>query len=157
VAAAAVGAEETQRLLHQAVIGARQSGHSWEAIGTLLGVSRQAAQQRFAPHGGGSARTAATPAPEAGRRVLTGMTAFDEMAALAVQGRAGWHLVDLGPFYLALERSAYQWEHRRVTLPSRSDQRRLEADGWVAVGTWFPFRYFKRALDAPAEPAAAEG
>jgi hypothetical protein len=157
VAAAAVGAEEAERLLHQAVLGARRSGHSWEAIGTLLGVSRQAAQQRFAPGGGGSARTAATPAPEADRRVLTGMTAFTEMAALAAEGRRGWHLVDCGPFYLALERSAQQWEHRRTTLPSRAAQRRLEADGWAAVGTWFPFRYFKRALDAPADGAAADG
>jgi hypothetical protein len=39
----------------------------------------------------------------------------------------------------------------RVTLPSRATQRRLERDGWVAVGTWFPFRYFKRAVDAPVE------
>ena len=77
--------------------------------------------------------------------------------ALAAEGRRGWHLVDCGPFYLALERSAQQWEHRRTTLPSRTAQRRLEADGWAAVGTWFPFRYFKRALDAPADGAAADG
>jgi hypothetical protein len=159
VASAAVGAEEADRVLHQAVRGARQAGHSWEAIGTLLGVSRQAAQQRFAPRGerrAGVAPAAATE-DEAERRVLTGMTAFDEMAALGVEGRAGWHLVGFGPFCLVLERSDQRWEHRRLTLPSRSAERRLEADGWVAVGTWFPFRYFKRTVDAPAAGPPAAG
>jgi len=151
VAAAHVGAAEADRLLHQAVVGARQAGHSWEAIGGLLGVSRQAAQQRFAARGTGAGPDTA----EADRRVLTGVTAFTEMGALAAEGRAGWHLVDFGPFYLVVERSAHQWEHRRVTLPSRSAQQRLEADGWLAVGTWFPFRYFKRALGAPAEAPSA--
>jgi hypothetical protein len=52
--------------------------------------------------------------------------------------------------------SPQRWAHRRVTLPSRATQRRLEQGGWTAVGTWFPFRYFKRALDdaAPADEAA---
>jgi hypothetical protein len=56
-----------------------------------------------------------------------------------------------------LERSPHQWEHRRLTLPSRSARRRLEDEGWLDVGTWFPFRYFKRALDAPADAAPATG
>jgi hypothetical protein len=33
--------------LHRHVSSARRSGHSWAAIGYALGVSRQAAQQRF--------------------------------------------------------------------------------------------------------------
>jgi hypothetical protein len=33
--------------LHRRVSSARRSGHSWAAIGYALGVSRQAAQQRF--------------------------------------------------------------------------------------------------------------
>lgn len=176
VAAARVGADEADRLLHQAVTGARQAGHSWEAIGSLLGVSRQAAQQRFAAAPGGArdtrgaedargARDARGAAGEAGaaedpaaaeRRVLTGVTAFTEMALLEAEGARGWHLVGFGPLYLVVERSPQRWAHRRLTLPSRASQRRLERDGWVAVGTWFPFRYFKRALgavpDAPAEP-----
>ena len=144
VAAARVGAEEADRLLHQAVTGARQAGHSWEAIGALLGTSRQAAQQRF------SAREAAgEAAPD--RRVLTGVTAFTEMAILDAEGARGWHLVDFGPLYLVLERSPHRWAHKRVTLPARAAQRRLERDGFTAVGTWFPFRYFKRPLDAPAD------
>jgi hypothetical protein len=154
VAAARVGADEADRLLRAAVTGARQAGHSWEAIGRLLGVSRQAAQQRFAATADGGA-----PAPDADdgpavaeRRVVSGVSALSEMGVLEAEGARGWHLVDLGPLYLVLERSPQRWRHRRLTLPSRATQRRLERDGWVAVGTWFPFRYFKRPLDAPAEP-----
>jgi hypothetical protein len=33
--------------LHRRVGSARRSGHSWAAIGYALGISRQAAQQRF--------------------------------------------------------------------------------------------------------------
>jgi hypothetical protein len=144
VAAARVGAEEADRLLHQAVIGARQAGHSWEAIGSLLGTSRQAAQQRFSARAEPDATT-----PD--RRVVTGVTAFTEMAILEAEGARGWHLVEFGPLYLVLERSPHRWVHKRVTLPARASQRRLEHDGFTAVGTWFPFRYFKRPLDAPAD------
>jgi hypothetical protein len=149
VAAARVGAEEADRLLHHAVIGARRAGHSWEAIGTLLGTSRQAAQQRFAARAEpGALAGEATP----DRRVLTGVTALTEMGVLEREGARGWHLVDFGPLYLVVERSPRRWAHRRVTLPARAAQRRLERDGFTAIGTWFPFRYFKRELEAPAEP-----
>jgi hypothetical protein len=150
VAAARVGAEEAERLLHQAVVGARQAGHSWEAIGALLGTSRQAAQQRFAPRGETAGENdGAAPAPA--RRVITGATAFTEMALLEAEGARGWHLVDFGALHLVVERSPQRWEHRRVTLPARKAQTRLEGDGFSAVGTWFPFRYFKRPLGAPAD------
>ena len=88
--------------------------------------------------------------------MLTGVTAFTEMGVLEAERARGWHLVDFGPLYLVVERSPQRWAHRRVTLPSRATQRRLEQGGWTAGGTWFPFRYFKRALDAvaPADDAA---
>ena len=38
---------ETRSLLREAVSSARAAGASWEAIGRVLGMSRQAAQQRF--------------------------------------------------------------------------------------------------------------
>jgi hypothetical protein len=41
-------ANDADRALAAAVTRARQAGHPWSAIGTRLGVSRQAAQQRFA-------------------------------------------------------------------------------------------------------------
>lgn len=140
VAAAHVAADEADRLLHEWVTGARHAGHSWDAVGRVLGVSRQAAQQRF--------KTAAGPPEGPSRRVLTGMTAFNEMAALEREGRRGYHLVDFGPFYLVVEASARPWEHRRTIAPSRAAQRRLEDEGWEPVGTWFPFCYYARPLEA---------
>jgi hypothetical protein len=38
-----------ENLTRQAVSLARQQGHTWEEIGESLGVSRQAAWERFAP------------------------------------------------------------------------------------------------------------
>lgn len=53
VVASRVAAEETSRLLQESVANARGAGHSWDAIGRLIGVSRQAAQQRGdGPHTG---------------------------------------------------------------------------------------------------------
>ncbi|WP_405013810.1 hypothetical protein [Kitasatospora sp. NBC_01539] len=146
VDATRVGAEETGRLLREAVQGARAAGHSWDTVGRILGVSRQAAQQRFAgkspdpaPSGTGSG------GPE--RRTLTPLSAFDEMAALAEAGRDGWHLVGYGSFFHEVEASDHPWEHCRVTLASGGRHRRLEAEGWIQVGTgWFPWRYYKRPL-----------
>ena len=39
--------EEAGRLLRSAVTSARAAGSSWETIGSALGMTRQAAQQRF--------------------------------------------------------------------------------------------------------------
>ncbi|NEE01911.1 hypothetical protein [Phytoactinopolyspora halotolerans] len=39
--------EEAERALDQAVADARAAGDSWEAIGTVLGTSRQAAHRKF--------------------------------------------------------------------------------------------------------------
>ncbi|WP_424890329.1 hypothetical protein [Streptomyces sp. XH2] len=141
VAATRTGAEETSRLLREAVQGARAAGHSWDTIGRLLGVSRQAAQQRFA--------TKDAKAPEASpeRRILTPLTAFNEMSALAEAGLDRWELVDFGPLYHAVEASDRQWEYRRVTLAVAGRKRRMEADGWTEVGNgYFPWSYFKRPL-----------
>jgi hypothetical protein len=142
--------DEADRLLHDAVAGARRARHSWEAIGALLGVSRQAAQQRFAAPATAGDHNHDHKQAEPARRVITNVTAFTEMAVLAAEGDRGWHLVDFGPLYLVLERSPHRWVHRRVTLPARAAQRRLEQDGFATVGTWFPFRYFTRETDAPA-------
>lgn len=48
VAAAADAAREDDARLHDAVLQARAHGRSWNHIALALGVSRQAARQRFA-------------------------------------------------------------------------------------------------------------
>ncbi|MEV6732657.1 MULTISPECIES: hypothetical protein [unclassified Streptomyces] len=149
VDASRVGAEEASRLLREAVQGARAAGHSWDTVGRVLGVSRQAAQQRFA---GKAAGAGSSPPPAEGpnapkRRTLSGLTAFNEMAALDEAGRDGWHMVGYGPFFHEVEASTHPWEHCRVTLPSIARHRRMESEGWIPVGVgWFPWRYYKRPL-----------
>ena len=155
VAATRVAAEESSRLLREAIAAARAAGHSWDAVGRVLGVSRQAAQQRFgtptAPEADGG--SGAGPA----RRVLTPVTAFTEMAVLEEEGRYGWHCVDYGASFLVVAASPWQWEHRRVSVVP-GQRRRLEQEGWERVRTmWFPWAYYARRLDAPAEPDLRTG
>ena len=86
------------------------------------------------------------------RKVLSPVTAFDEMARLAQEGRRGWHSVDYGTLYHVLESSDWQWEHRRLLwTPGSGARRRLESEGWQLVGdTTFPWAYYARALKLPA-------
>lgn len=137
--------DRTGDMVQAAVTAARGAGHSWEAIGTTLGMSRQAAQQRF---GKDVTRPDENPGPE--RRRLPGLTAFNEMSALAKAGRLGWHSIDYGPLFHVVERDDVQWEHRRVYAWSQQREELLE-DGWRQVGEgWFPWAYFARPTDAPA-------
>ncbi|MFI1258032.1 hypothetical protein ACH4U6_30210 [Streptomyces netropsis] len=145
VAATRVGAEESSRLLREAVQGARAAGHSWDTVGRILGVSRQAAQQRFSVKGDSAPSGAGKGIGE--RRVLTPLTAFDEMQALAEAGLERWELVDYGPLYHVVEASDHPWEYRRVPFAVGGRHRRMEAEGWIQVGTGsFPWRYYKRPL-----------
>src|SRR5262249_12783857 len=75
------------------------------------------------------------------------------MAALEKAGREGWHLVDFGTLRHVVEASDQQWEHRRVPLSLGARHRRLEEEGWQGVGSWLPWRYYKRPLGLPPEPA----
>jgi len=153
VSASRTAAEETSRILRDSINGARAAGHSWDTLGKLLGVSRQAAQQRFSS----TSQPAPVHSADAGqpaRKVLSPVTAFDEMALLAAEGRRGWHVVDFGTLFHVLEASDRQWEHRRLLwTPGNAARRHLEADGWSLVReTTFPWGYYTRELDAPAEP-----
>lgn len=135
--------DQTNRLLHAAVASARAAGSSWEAIGSALGMSRQAAQQRF-----GHKAPVVTGPPE--HRQLVGLSAFNEMDQLNEWGRHGWHSVNFGPLFHDVEHSPTQWEHTRAVIGSRK-ARELEAEGWEKIGTmWFPWIYLKRPVDVPA-------
>jgi hypothetical protein len=52
VAAARDACRQADAGLRQAVAAARQAGHPWSAVATILGGTRQAAQQRFTRTGG---------------------------------------------------------------------------------------------------------
>jgi hypothetical protein len=47
VQALRMAAETAESTLPLAVDAARRGGHTWDQIGTMLGTSRQAAQQRY--------------------------------------------------------------------------------------------------------------
>ncbi len=91
---------EAGHTLRDSVLSARTAGLSWERIGEVLQISRQAAQQRFG-----------APASPAGDRVwrLYPVTAFDEMKRLDEVGKHGWHSVGFGTLYHDLEHTDLQW------------------------------------------------
>ncbi len=132
-------------LQKEAVQQARRADHSWADIGNLLGISRQAAQQRFAPDG-----LALTDAQ--GNRRITWSTTENEMQILKTVGQAGYHLVGLGGVSMDVEHSDAQWEHRReVSSEIDVKQSAILSEGWQYVGRWFPFHYFKRKLHDKAK------
>lgn len=121
---------------------ARRCGASWAEIGGVLGISRQAAQQRF-----GTA-SYAPPSLHGGRALIErSATAFNEMGIMAEEGAQGRELVGLGPMTLAFIQSECQWEYRReLAIASAAKKAHLSASGWLRSGTWYPFLYFKRPL-----------
>ena len=143
VAAAREGSAESERLLRQTALGARKAGHTWEAIGRVLGVSRQAAQQRFAV---GSEDLGALEGNRDRQRVVRGATLFNEMEILEREGRAGWRLVGVGVLKLRLESSDQAWEHIRRVDQSPADRRAMLGAGWRHVGNYLMWHYYTRPL-----------
>jgi len=139
-------AEEIAQLLQFAVTSARQANLSWERIGQQLGMSRQAAQQRF-----GRILDTTDIHPSNEKRRLYPLTAFDEMEALAEAGRAGWHSISYGMYFHDVIQSNEQWEHLRVAAFG-SSRHRLESEGWHRIGAiWFPWAYYARPTGKPIE------
>ncbi|MCA1783678.1 MAG: hypothetical protein ABR500_02165 [Dermatophilaceae bacterium] len=130
-----------RELLAQSVTAARGSGHSWAAIGEVLGLSRQAVQQRFGGDGAPNDRSEV--------RRLGPVTAFDELAELEIAGRQGWRTIGAGLFYHLVQRTDTQWEHRRVawTKPARA----YEKDGWTVAVRAFPWLYLVRDRGVPPQ------
>lgn len=89
VTSAAALRTEADSLLHTAVVSSRDAGVTWQSIGATLGMTKQAAQKRFA-------RPAAPHPPEldADERTIGPTTTFDGMKELALAGRYGWHSVN---------------------------------------------------------------
>lgn len=153
VALARAARSETDVLLGAAVTSARSAGCTWEQVGAVLGITRQAAQQRYG-HPGASGDTTdttdagdTTPTGPVERRELRPLTAFNEMAVLSRAGRYGWHSVGYGPLFHTLERDARQWEH------TRTSGRMPEGEGWRPVGPgWALWTYWARPTDVPALP-----
>ena len=145
VTAAHVISDEARLSLGRWVDAARRAGLSWTDIGARIGITKQAAQQRF-----GSGGLVSDPDFDGAEIVRTGATSFNEEAMLAEEGRGGRELVATGLLTLRFRQSDRPWEHRRVVAFSpASALRQVEGEGWTHVSTWFPFHYLKR-------PAAAD-
>lgn len=141
VARAAEAHDRTRELLAHSVGAAKAGGHSWAAIGSTLGLSRQAAQQRF-----GRVEDEELGAEH---RWLGPVTAFDEMAELELAGRMGWHTVGAGLLRHKMVRTATRWEHRRVVWLRPASQ--YAVDGWRIGCRAFPWLYLIRDLGLPPE------
>lgn len=126
---------EARALLQRSVTAARAGGASWARIGDELGMTRQAAQQRF-----GALETVAVGDED--QRWIGPVTAFDEMAELALAGRAGWHTVEAGMLSHRVIRTDTQWEHRRVLW--RSSLAPETEAGWEIGCRAFPWIYLIR-------------
>ena len=137
IGAAARAEGEARAILQRSVAAARAGGASWAAIGAELGMSRQAAQQRF----GAVVETSAAPA-SGDERWLGPVTAFDEMAELDAAGRMGWRTVEAGMLSHRMVRTDTQWEHRRIFW--RSSLAAEERDGWRVGCRAFPWIYLVR-------------
>ncbi len=145
IRAAAVVADESGKLVRDWVGSGKRAGLSWADIGAVLGISRQAAQQRFAPAttfmGVGISGT-----DEDGLVVRSGMNAFNEVAAMHEEGKKGNELVGAAPFKLYFTPRGGQWENIRVgALRRRSSViEQYENEGWTHAFTWPPFVYLTR-------------
>ncbi|OJV81185.1 MAG: hypothetical protein BGO37_17130 [Cellulomonas sp. 73-92] len=140
---------ETGELLRAAVVSARRAGCTWEQVGGVLGMTKQAAQQRYAVPD----EPAASPQGSARRATLAPLTAFNEMRVLERAGRYGWHGVAFGPMYFLVEQSDEQWEHHRAyvgTGPLR------DGGDWQRIGRWGWWVYYKRPLGIPPLPGLTD-
>ena len=77
-------------------------------------------------------------------------TALNEVAILEQMGRAGWELIDFGPFRLQFRRpfdraDIRPWEYaRRTALFGDRIRQEMRVEGWEPSGDWAVFHYFKR-------------
>lgn len=136
---------EARNLLQHSILTAREAGATWSDIGKKLGISKQAAQKRFAA-------PEKLPALELDpqERVLGPVTMMEEISELNLAGRYGWHSVDFGIAHHKVVHSEHQWEHCRVTGTKKIIK--LQEQGWIAVGKSFPYTFLKRDTGKPALP-----
>jgi len=148
IRAAQIVSDEAGYSLSRWVDTGRHAGLSWAEIGGVLGVSRQAAQQRFSPSG-------IAPTPGGNWIVRTRMTAFNEVAALEEEGLKGNELVGAAPLKLFFVPRGRPWRNIRVTAfgtRETSKVKRYEDAGWKKAVVWGPFYYFTRPADREAPP-----
>jgi hypothetical protein len=149
IEAAHIVADESRLVLQRWVDAGRRAGMSWGEVGDALGITKQAAQQRFR----------SDPVADAIRapdliEVRLGAHAFNEVGILRREGLDGHELVGTSALALVFRRSDHPWEYQRLIAVSAAFvMGKMSRAGWTHVSSWFPFHYFKRPIarveDAP--------
>ncbi len=133
------------RLQHDAVYAARSAGCSWAQVGAALGVSKQAAQQRF--------RIREDADQPEGQRTVGPLDRAEEMEVLSRAAQEGWKLVETRLNLHVLEYAGGSWEITRKSLfqPGALPRRR---DGWEAATVRFPDAFYQRSAPQTASRTA---
>ena len=150
IEAAHVVADEGRLTLHRWVDAARRAGMSWAEVGDALGITKQAAQQRFRSN---------ADADRSGEHdlieVRLGATAFNEVGILRREGLKGNELVRTGALALVFRRTDQRWEYTRtIAVSPHMIMESMSRKGWTYVSSWFPFHYFKRPFNEDHERPA---
>lgn len=143
ITAAHIVSDEAGMSLRRWIDAGRRAGMSWAEVGALLGISKQAAQQRFGRPG-----EDADAANDGEIVVRLGATAFNEMAMMRREGEQGRELVGTGALSLTFRQTDQRWEYRRTAGQMPGQGERMVRDGWTYVSSWLPWNYYKRSLEA---------
>ncbi|MBL4871334.1 MAG: hypothetical protein JKX72_10315 [Robiginitomaculum sp.] len=143
-----IAADEASNSLKQWVQAGRRAGISWAEIGTLLGISRQAAQQRFSTNSENIYSYEPDFDPKDPRRITRmGVTAFNEVEILKEEGQKCRKVVGATFFTLYFTQTDYPVENIRVvSLRGPSLIKAYQKMGWTHALTWYPYRYFTRPV-----------
>lgn len=141
IVAAHLVADEGRLNLHRWIDAARRTGLSWTDIGDALGISKQAAQQRFR-----AMESEEDSDTQHGEEIVRlGATAFNEMGILRDEGAKGRELIRTGALILVFRPTAHVWEYSR-RFGAGSVITDMQKAGWTYVSNWMPFHYFKRRV-----------
>lgn len=143
-----IAADESNKSLKQWVQSGRRAGLSWADVGRLLGISRQAAQQRFSIEANATYSDEPNFDPQDATRIMrTGVTAFNEVEILKEEGSKGRKVVGATWLRLYFTQTDAPVENIRVvSLRGPSLIQEYENTGWTHALTWYPYRYFTRPV-----------
>ncbi len=141
---AEISLDESRNVLGRWINASRRAGATWADIGDTLGISRQAAQQRFKVD-----FTNLVEENEEAQSIITRtrVSAFNETRVMDEEGRNGRMLVGCGFLKMNFVQTNKIWEHRRIiTFAETSQIDKMIEQGWTHVASWSPFHYFRREL-----------
>ena len=166
-------AQEADELVREAAISARHAGLTWERIGDSVGMSRQAAQQRFGPKGEveqvgapnpvtndlavagapGALADAATQhlLPPIGTQAHISEASDSGLMMLSRAGRHGWRAISVSPGGIfTIQFDNRQWQ---VVTTTGKEPAGL---GWHRIGRYGFTVYWTQPTHIPVVPGAPD-